>query len=155
VAWNRPKLTLTQILAWADQHHSRLGSWPHAYAGRVFGKLNDNWRSIDNALRLGLRGLPGGSSLARLLDEKRGVPNKQNLPRLTHANILRWAVALHQGTGRWPRVKSCPVAEAPCEDWKDIDMALRMGLRGLPGGDTLASCFPGSWANGTARPCRS
>jgi hypothetical protein len=31
---------------------------------------DEKWRNIDNALRYGLRGLPGGSSLAKLLAEK-------------------------------------------------------------------------------------
>ena len=32
----------------------------------------ENWQAIDRALRAGSRGLPGGSSLAMLLDEQRG-----------------------------------------------------------------------------------
>jgi hypothetical protein len=73
MGWNRPKLTLRQILAWADAHKARTGPWPQSNSGIVRDALADNWRAIDNALRLGLGGLPGGSSLARLLDEKRGV----------------------------------------------------------------------------------
>jgi hypothetical protein len=30
-----------------------------------------------------------------------------------------------------------PVAEAPGETWSKVDVALCLGLRGLPGGDTL------------------
>jgi hypothetical protein len=47
------------------------------------------------ALRLGLRGLPGGSSLARLLDEQRRVRNVKNLPPLTEEQILAWADEHH------------------------------------------------------------
>ena len=36
------------------------------------------------ALDLGLRGLPGGSSLAQLLAEKRGVRNMMALPDLSY-----------------------------------------------------------------------
>jgi hypothetical protein len=138
MAWNRPKLTLRQILAWADAHKSRTGRWPQSNSGIVRDDLADNWRSVDNALRLGLRGLPWGSSRARLLDEKRGVRNKQNLPRLTVEGVLRWADAHHAGVGRWPSCKAGPVLGAPLENWRDVDMALREGLRGLPGGSSLA-----------------
>ncbi|HEV3079306.1 MAG TPA: hypothetical protein VGY66_05980 [Gemmataceae bacterium] len=44
----------------------------------------------------------------------------------------------HQRTGRWPSAKSGPILEAPAENWSKVDAALRDGLRGLPGGSTLA-----------------
>jgi hypothetical protein len=56
-----------QILAWADDHHNRTGHWPNQYAGPVAGAPGETWSAIDCALRRGLRGLPGGDSLARLL----------------------------------------------------------------------------------------
>ena len=64
----KPPLTVPMILGWIDAHKKRTGALPHMHAGPVRdGYLGDNWRKIDNALRYGLRGLPGGSSLARLL----------------------------------------------------------------------------------------
>jgi hypothetical protein len=72
MGWNRPKLTLRQILAWADAHQARTGRWPQSNSGPVRDGLADNWRSVENTLRLGLRGLPGGSSLAQLLEERQG-----------------------------------------------------------------------------------
>jgi hypothetical protein len=45
-------------------------------------------RPNGNGSRAGSRGLPGGSSLARLLARERDVPNKQDLPRLTVRQIL-------------------------------------------------------------------
>jgi hypothetical protein len=63
----RPPLTVRQILAWADSHRARTGSWPTADSGYVHGNRNEKWSRIDGALRLGLRDLRGGSSLARLL----------------------------------------------------------------------------------------
>jgi hypothetical protein len=69
-------------------------------------------------------GLPGGSSLDRFLDEKRGVRNEQNSPPPTEEQILAWADSGRERTGRWPRVGSGPVAEDPGEDWRNINMAL-------------------------------
>jgi hypothetical protein len=67
-------LTEAQILAWSDAHHERTGAWPTAKSGRIAGRT-EHWQNINNALQQGRRGLPGGSSLARLLAAERGVRN--------------------------------------------------------------------------------
>jgi hypothetical protein len=68
----RPPLTVEQILAWADAHHARAGAWPACRSGPVPEAPGEAWASIDSALRHGYRGLPGGDSLARLLNRHRG-----------------------------------------------------------------------------------
>jgi hypothetical protein len=75
-------LSVAQTLAWADAHHACTGAWPHADSGHVLDNRNEKWVNLTRALLLGLRGLPGGDSLARLLDRGRGVRNVQDLPRL-------------------------------------------------------------------------
>jgi hypothetical protein len=136
---HRPPLTTEQILAWADAHKARTGQWPRKTSGPVRdGYLGDNWLKIDNALKLGLRGLDGGSTLARLLVEARGVRSPRYLPELSEETILAWADRHHRRTGDWPNDQSGEVAEAEGEDWHNIDAALRQGLRGLPGGSSLA-----------------
>ena len=62
-------LTLAQILAWADEHRARTGEWPVASSGPVEGVPGEKWEAVNWALAQGLRGLPGGSSLSRLLAE--------------------------------------------------------------------------------------
>jgi hypothetical protein len=59
-------------------------------------------------------------------------------PKLTVAEILRWADAHHERTGRWPSTASGPVRDAPGEGWRAVNLSLRNGYRGLPGGDSLA-----------------
>jgi hypothetical protein len=95
------------------------------------------WRNIDAALNAGLRGLPGGSSLARLLAAAPGKRNNKDRPRLSEQEILAWARAFHARHGRWPKANSGPVVEAPGETWSAINAALIRGLRGLPGGESL------------------
>jgi hypothetical protein len=68
----RPPITLEQVLAWADAHRERTGEWPSVNSGAVYGVTGETWQAIDKALRRGSRGLPGGTSLAELLDERRG-----------------------------------------------------------------------------------
>jgi hypothetical protein len=129
---------VSQILIWADQFYRRWKRWPKYTDGRIPEALDDTWLRVSSALRLGNRGLPGGSSLAQLLQEHRGVRNLANLPLLTDTTILAWADAHHQRTGRWPTAQSGAVADAPGETWASINQALRAGGRGLPGGFTLA-----------------
>ncbi len=134
----RCTLSVEAILAEADAWRNRTGKWPNSAAGRIPGAGGDNWRSIDNALIYGLRGLPGGSSLARLLAEQRGVRNVRALPALTVETILSWADAHRARTGHWPTEESGLVSDAPGEVWVNIGTALRDGLRGLQGRTTLA-----------------
>jgi hypothetical protein len=64
-----PKSPLSEslILCWADEHHARTGQWPKVSSGPVQAAPGENWRSLNSALHVGCRGLPGGDSLARLL----------------------------------------------------------------------------------------
>src|SRR5215469_1475829 len=133
-----PRLSRQQILAWTDAHQKRTGAWPTARSGPVAGVPGETWRALDSALRVGLRGLPGGSSLARLLAFERGVRNLQALPRLTPGQILAWADAHHRRTGQWPSDVPIPVEDGLGETWAGLDTALRNGRRGLPGGSSLA-----------------
>jgi hypothetical protein len=94
----RPLLYISQILAWADEHFRRTGAWPTNQSGRIPGTLDEKWINIDGSLRFGLSGLRPGSSIARLLAEHRGHRNRNGLPPLPVAEILRWADAFHKLT---------------------------------------------------------
>jgi hypothetical protein len=131
-------LTFSQILHWADAFHRRHRRWPTSRDGPIPSTADATWRRIDSALRLGLRGLPGGSSLAQLLADERGVRKPGYLPPLTVQQILSWADSHRRRTGRWPTMESGPIAETPGETWRRIDSDLRLGLRKLPGGSSLA-----------------
>jgi hypothetical protein len=141
-----PHLTESQILAWAEAHHAQTGKWPTQYTGHVLGAAGETWNRLNLALRLGYRGLPGGSSLAALLQRARGVRNVKNLPDYTEEQILTWADAHHARTGQWPRATSGPIEGAEGETWKAVEMALVVGRRGLAGGSSLykllARCRP-------------
>jgi hypothetical protein len=80
----------------------------------------------------------GGSALARLLAERRRMRHHSCLPELTLEQIQAWALAHRQRTGKWPTALSGPVAEAPGETWRAVELALVQGHRGLPKGSSLA-----------------
>jgi hypothetical protein len=90
------------------------------------------------ALRDGRHGLPGGSTLARLLLEHRGRKPRRRGGPLTEERILQWADAHRARTGCWPSAGSGEIVEAPTDTWRRVDFSLRFGHRGLPGGDSLA-----------------
>lgn len=127
----RPRLSITQVLKWADEYRRRTGRWPHHKSGRIRGAASENWNAIDAALTNGNRGLKGGSSLAKLLANSRGKRNHLNLPRLSIAQILAWADAHRERTGQWPKDISGPVRDARTEKWSAINRALYKGARGL------------------------
>lgn len=134
-----PPFTIRQILAWADAYHRRTGKWPGQTSGPVAESPRENWHRIEHALRRGYRGLPGGSSLAMLLAERRGARNRRTLPTLSTAQILQWADAHHDNTGRWPNTASGPVDGALGQTWAAINTALHTGGRGLRGGTSLGT----------------
>jgi hypothetical protein len=133
-----PRLSYRMILAWADDHHHRTGDWPSKDSGPVLCRTGETWANIDAALRHGLRRLPGGSSLARLLAQHRGVANVGDRPKLTEAMILAWADAFRQQTGRWPVRTDGVIPGSQGDTWASVDAALHRGTRGLPGGSSLA-----------------
>jgi hypothetical protein len=133
-----PPYTEEQILKWADALHERTGVWPTAKSGPITGAPGETWMAVQMALHNGIRGLPGGSSLSLLLAQKRGVRNVWSCPNLSIGQVLAWADAFHERTGNWPNSLSGRVSEAPAETWTGVDLALKRGHRGLPGGYSLA-----------------
>jgi hypothetical protein len=134
-----PALTEADIVALADIHHKKTRKWPTRHSGRVRGSTvpGETWATLNDALVTGLRGLPGGSSLAQVLEAHRGVRNRKNLPRLTVQVILLWAEAHYMRHGRYPSENAGPVEGASGETWNNISAALREGTRSLPGGSSL------------------
>jgi hypothetical protein len=130
-------LTILEILSWADAYKEAAGKWPSKSSGPIAATKFESWSKVDNALRVGLRGLPGGSSLAILLADKRGVRNIRNLPKLSVELILKWADHHFEKTGKWPTRKSGKVLLADSENWQAIDVALTLCARGFTNNTSL------------------
>lgn len=131
-------LTEEGILSSADAYQAKNGWWPQTLSGPVEDAPAETWLGINLALSRGNRGLPGGSSLAQLLADKRGVRNQADLPALTEEQILFWADSYQQDTANWPNQDSGRIPDAPGETWAAVNNSLKMGLRGLSGGSSLA-----------------
>jgi hypothetical protein len=140
-----PRLTISQILKWADAHYARTGVWPSSSSSRVIDVPREHWKTIHGFLKTGGRGLPGGSSLVDLLTRKRGARyRRQGLP-LTVEQILDWARDHRRRTGQLPTAESGPVRGVPGEHWRAIDASLRAGTRNLRGPSSLDRLFRGSF----------
>ena len=133
----RPPLRLRQILEWADAHHSRTGNWPTRQSGQIAEASETSWMMVHMALLSGKRGLSGGSSLSKLLRQYRGVRPIRRAS-LSVEQILEWAQSYRSRCGRCPVITSGEIPEADALTWTAVDLALRNGLRGLPGGTTLS-----------------
>jgi superfamily II DNA or RNA helicase len=132
----RPPFTVEQILSWADAYHAAHGEWPYAHSGLIDGTA-EKWSAVNSALNAGRRSLPGGSSLARLLHEERGVDNHLTLASLSKSQILRWADDYYAKYRRWPKIRSGKV-DGTDETWSGLNAALATGARGLRGGSSLS-----------------
>jgi hypothetical protein len=133
-----PPLTVEQILAWADSNFDRIGKWPGQDSGPVYEATDLTWRAVHLALYKGGRGLPGGSSLVKLLAKHRSARNRLDLTPLAVDQILVWADEHCKRTSAWPKVKSGAIEGAHGESWNGIEQALRTGRRGLQGCSSLA-----------------
>jgi hypothetical protein len=133
-----PRLTLATVLRWSDAHHRRTGDWPKETSGPIPEAPGEGWHAVDRALRARVRGFRRASSLPRLLEARRGVPNLQGRPPLTVRQILTWTDAYFERHGTWPQAGSGPVQGVPGQTWCGVEAALQYGRRGFPGGMTLA-----------------
>lgn len=72
-------LTEQQILQWIDEHHVRTGNWPTLNTRPIPGVTEERWARINWSLRMGERGLPGGSSLKLLLRQTGRVTRREHM----------------------------------------------------------------------------
>jgi superfamily II DNA or RNA helicase len=110
------------------------GRWPNVKSGdasRYFG-FHTTWMAVNDALKQGYRGLPGGSSLKQLRIEA-------GLGVLSEAMIIKAQKAFFADHGRWPNEKSGGASRyfGFQIKWKAVYKALTNGSRGLPGGSSL------------------
>jgi len=127
-----------RILEWADSYHAQHGVWPQASSGPIPESKRATWTRVDRSLRLGFYGLPGGSSLTKLLERCRGKRSLANPPKLTEEIILLWADDHNKRHGRYPVKESGTIDASHDETWVIVDAALRKGSRGLPPGSSLS-----------------
>ena len=126
-----PDWTTERILELADAHHERTGKWPKDDSGQIVEAPGETWSGVAKALRRGFRGLEGGSSLARLLEQERGVRNHLHIPALSPEIIRFWAESHYVRNGWWPTCETGAISDAPGETWAAVELAIRERRRGM------------------------
>jgi hypothetical protein len=116
-----PRLTVEQILAWADAHQARTGRWPSSGSGAIPETHSETWAKVHSALWAGHRGLPGGDTLAQLL--RRHQRNRRPAP----SGLRTWLPAEDD------LIRTLPPAEvARCTRRSLLEVHVRRSELGLP-----------------------
>lgn len=137
----KPDLTVDLIVAAMKSHKRRTKEWPNLKSGDAtidFG-FPETWSAVEVALSVGVRGLPGGTSIAKVRTEECGVEHRHGLALLTEELIWAAAQRFNARTGQWPTSASGDATEdfGHKRTWGGVDASLRLGGRGLPGGSAL------------------
>lgn len=95
---------------------------------------HENWKALDASLRAGSKGLPGGSSLAKLFKNI-----KEELGFYYIDKILDAAKTYYKESQKFPTsTTEDPVPGMSNVTWKNLDARLRSGARCLPGNSSLS-----------------
>ncbi|MBL4589342.1 MAG: hypothetical protein JKY11_04600 [Alphaproteobacteria bacterium] len=131
-------LNIEDILAAAKLYHIEYARWPSCndYKRIVSGPLDgETWGAVDKQLRDGGRDLPGGQSLARLLEDN-GLGD-----HITTDDIIVAAQQHHNKTGGWPsssETKEIKTGPLKGKTWKGMSTAFYRGYYNLPTDTTLS-----------------
>ena len=137
-------LTENDVVQASQNFHRENGVWPQAASGRADNHFNfsTSWGSVDIALKEGWWGLPGSSSLARLLHERGLKVNKIIKPSdLTEDAVVNAAIKFYRQFGQFPKTKMTDDAFPYIgfhTSWQGLNLAIARGKWGLPGGSSLA-----------------
>lgn len=142
-----PVLSAKLILDWVKQYIDVHGKKPHRTSGVIEPVSEEHkgitWTIVNTALEVGTRGLPGGSSLAKLIDNKMGIANPMNLPPLSEKLIVNWVAQFIDIHKEKPLRSSGVIEFASGEHkgitWFAVDSALKRGKRGISEKSSLAS----------------
>ena len=136
----RPCFTVHLLSIWCAVYFRKHGKYPTKTSGlieTIDTYAGTTWNDINNALRYGLRGIAGGSSLSNFIQQEFDKRNKKRLPELTEKMIIAWMEEYARIKGYPPKRDAGNVKSAPGEVWNNLDVALKMGRRGLSGGSSL------------------
>jgi hypothetical protein len=71
-----PALSVAEIRRWAEAYRQRAGTWPTLRSGPIPEAPSETWNMVNSALVNGKRGLPGRTSLFRLLQQRADSPEE-------------------------------------------------------------------------------
>ena len=139
---SRSLLTISMIVEWIRKYIEKHGRKPTLKDGYIEFTKNETWSKIDTNLREGNRGLPGNSSLAKLIETEFGIRGYHNPLSLTKELIIDWIKQHFKKYDKKPTMSDGVVEFAIDEykgiTWGTVNIHLWQGGRGLLGGSSLA-----------------
>ena len=128
-------LTEDLIWGWMKLYFITNGKYPSVKTNES-PETGEEWRNIDSSLRIGNRGLRGGSSIAMLKSQRTGVKSVRRTSMLKESIVFRWMKRYCKEKGHWPRQSSMELSPEG-STWCSVNSALQVGVRGLAGGSSL------------------
>ena len=144
-----------QVMLWTKLYHEKTEEWPKQVSKDVWQKDEAgqwqimpglNWSQIHLWFNQGLRGFPGGYTLSDLR-QKNGLCDPYEFGQVSENKIISWMRQFEEKTGKWPKQSDKEVWEKdeegkwraiPRLNWSALELWLRQGMRGLPGGSTVS-----------------
>ncbi|MBN8521251.1 MAG: hypothetical protein J0L77_05060 [Alphaproteobacteria bacterium] len=149
--FKQPNYDLEKIREILLKARMETGRWPTRSSGLVqyepYADGKTKYATFDAALRKGRRGLSGRSSLSQecaFVSKRYGLDyiNLKAQPSYNLEIIHETILKTRQATGQWPKMEWGLIQHGLYADGKttfiSIDSALRLGIRGLKGGSSLA-----------------
>ncbi len=148
--YNSSTITEQMILDAAQNHFDKykkdhgVGRWPSC---KDFSTIStwplkgESWGTIDKHLRVGGRGLAGGSSLSQLLEDNGLGPSITVDDIITAARQHYTDIEAITGTGKWPSSSDdneITSGSLEGKSWKGVNTALIRGYYGLPSDTSLS-----------------
>jgi hypothetical protein len=132
----KPKLTLAMVHEAIRAFYREHGRRPTTLKDERPCRLGLAWRTLNNAIKLGQRGLPGGTTLLEECEVALGPAAFGVKPTLTIEAVHEAIRAFYREHGERPMTKT----QLPCGlgiAWSTLQNCLAHGERGLPGGSSL------------------
>ncbi len=139
-----PRLTEESILDLIKKYIAKYDRKPNCKTGLVEGHENLTWSALNRRLEIGDKTLPGGSSLAKLIEKELGIRDSNRPPALIPLELVKdWVRQYLKKYGKRPLVSNSIKIEFANGlhkgiSWGSVNRALLRGGCSLPKGTTLA-----------------
>ena len=117
-----------EIIRWADAFQARTARWPNRKSGPITEAPGETWLAVENALRQGLRGLPGGSSLVQLLVDAEASETRDARPVSASGRYSRGRMRFMSVLAAGRRKRRAPWKASPRSRGRRSTRPFAMGL---------------------------
>lgn len=145
---NLPTISEDTLIRWIKEYKkNHSNKYPTCKNKNYIKGTDEKWVNIDSALRIGLRGFPGCSSLTKFIEDNfADYRNQKNLPHIGEKKLKEWCDRWYKEHDKYPQCTSGEIWDTG-ETWSGIRHALKYGTRGFPGRSSLAQFIQENFGN--------